>query len=83
MKKQTKKQMELQNAMKVLVRSLRKDSGYRIAWQANIAMSFYDAHCQQGGRTSRAKIHSIANSAADHFLKLLCNEYKYPVRKRK
>jgi len=60
-----------------LVKSLRDDPGYRIGWKANIAMAFYDTYRQQGGRTGRVKLHKIANDAAEHFLKILCDEYKY------
>ena len=71
------KQTKLQKAINTVTKALKNDSGYRIAWQANIAMAFYDTYRQQNGRTGRVKVHKIANEAADHFLKLLCNEYKY------
>jgi hypothetical protein len=69
---------ELQKAIDVLQKALKEDEGYRYSWQANIAMAFKDEHSRQKGRTSRAKVHVIANNAADYFLKLLCDEFKYP-----
>lgn len=45
-----------------------KDVDYRRAWQANIAMAFYDAYRQYPNED----LHKVANIAADHFLDLLC-----------
>jgi len=73
-----KKKTQMDKAIGTLTRALKKDEGYRIGWKANIAMAFVDTYRQQKGRTGYAKVHKIANEAAEHFLKLLCDEYHYP-----
>jgi len=73
-----KNKTQMEKAINTLTRALRKDPGFRIGWKANIAMAFVDTYGQQKGRTGRVKVHKIANDAAEHFLKLLCNEYEYP-----
>ena len=73
-----KKKTAVQKAIKTLIKALEKDPGYRISWQANIAMSFVDEYAFQGGRDSRKKVHNISNHAANRFLRLLCNDYQYP-----
>ena len=56
-------------AVRYLCRQLKKDQGYYISWQANIAMAFKDRYFS---RTKRYKnhtdIHNIANDAAKDFL---------------
>lgn len=61
----------IKSPIKDLVKALKKDKEYYIAWQANIAMAFKDEHHRQYGRTSQKKIHEIANQAANNFLNLL------------
>jgi len=49
---------------------------YYYAWQANIAMCFYDAYktyCNDGQMSGMAYIHEIANKAAINFLTILCS----------
>lgn len=69
---------KLGEAVNTLIEALENDPDYRIAWQANIAMAFYDnVHWNRvnGKRLmSRAKAHEIGNQAAEHFLKLLCRK---------
>lgn len=72
------KKVRMESPIARLTKALKRDPGYRIAWKANLAMAFYDTYRQQKGRTGRVKLHKIANDAAEHFLKLICDEYKYP-----
>lgn len=62
--------LTIAQAMNVIKREIQNDEGYRIGWQANIAMAFYDEarRSKLGGHN---KIHPIANKAADNFLNLL------------
>lgn len=64
---------ELQNAVKVLVKHLREDEGYRISWVANIAVPFQNAF-HEHHRTKG--VHEISNIAANMFLDLLCYQGK-------
>lgn len=57
-------------AIKHLGKQLREDDSYYESWKSNIAMSFQDCYHQAEDKTN---IHQIANTAADHFLKLLIN----------
>ena len=59
----------LPNAIRVLVKDLTENEGYRMSWQANIAMAFKDESLRNA---PDAPIHDIANNAAINFLKLLC-----------
>ena len=63
--------VEFQDAFKVFTKTLRRDKGLYRAYQANIAMAYYDCAHWEGSRDSSAKRHAIGNRAADHFLKLL------------
>jgi len=67
---------ELQKAMKIVIKELKKDECYYIGWKANIAMAFYDEVtnypvlcCDRN--THKELIHTACNKAADNFLKLL------------
>jgi len=71
--------MDFQEAFKVFTKTLRRDKGLYRAYQANIAMAYYDCANWEGSRDSSAKRHAIGNRAADHFLKLLLT----PVRPQK
>ncbi len=75
------KDTKLQDAVKVLTEALVKDPGYRMGWQANIAMAFKDEYERElvpedADLTDnvRASIHKIANTAADNFLNVLCRD---------
>jgi hypothetical protein len=63
--------MKFQQAFKMVAAALKKDEGYRQAWQSNIAMAFVDTFRQQGCRDSYVKLHKVANDAAIYFLRLL------------
>lgn len=70
--------MTIQEAVKVLVKNLKEDKDYRMTWQANIAMSFFDQYENISGpmdSSQRNTIHTIANKAADNFLDTLCMDY--------
>ena len=70
--------MTIQEAIKTLTKVLREDPGYRIGWQANIAVQFQDewqkATNNGGLPADRKSIHEISNKAADNFLNLLTRE---------
>jgi hypothetical protein len=66
-----------------LTLALKKDKALRNAWSANVAMAFSDNYHQFKTETgkkivSNADIHRISNKAAEHFLKQLCGQIKYP-----
>ena len=74
------KTSEIAKAMKVITEALRTDEGYRIGWQANIAMAFQDEFNRTieqdksiNDKTSSIPIHAISNKAAVYFLSLLCS----------
>jgi len=62
---------ELQNAMKVLRKHLKKDKDYFYSWQSNIAMNMQDEGYRQKSRDSRVSRHSISNKGAENFLNTL------------
>ena len=67
------------DALKKLTDEMKNDPSYRIGWQANIAMSFYDCANQYKKKTgkkylSMVDIHIIANDAANYFLNQLGKE---------
>jgi len=64
-------EMTFQEAFNVFAEELRRDKELYRAYQANIAMAYYDCATWKGSRDSSAKRHAIGNRAADHFLKLL------------
>jgi len=64
---------ELEKAIKVLQKNLSEDSEYYMGWEANIAMSFFDAYYQnKKDYKNRGDIHGIANKAANQFIHNLC-----------
>jgi hypothetical protein len=68
---------KISNAVKLLVKELKKDNSYYYSWQANIAMSFkdeYNRYCKR--YKNRTDIHKIANNAAKNFLNLLMRDIK-------
>ena len=79
--------MLIKEAVDVLVKKLKEDPGYRIGWEANIAMAFYDEFTRRNlspcdidqltNQELRDEIHSIANRAADNFLNLLCRDREH------
>ncbi len=81
------KDTKVEDAVRVLTEALVKDPGYRMSWQANIAMAFKDLYDSEeypkpyGDHDPNADlapdyIHKIANTAADNFLNLLCRDVK-------
>ena len=68
--------MSISDAVKTITHEIKTDEGYRIGWQANIAMAFYDewqrAVDNGGLPATPEQIHAIANKAANNFLELLC-----------
>lgn len=71
---------ELSEAVKILVKHLKEDEGYRISWKANIAMAIRDEWKRQvndeGFQCVPDDVRSIANNAADNFLNSLCRDLK-------
>lgn len=68
---------KLKEAVDVLVEALKTDEGYRIGWQANIAMAFKDEYYRENFQQSEQQfeyVNELANIAADNFLNLLCKE---------
>jgi len=61
-------QTELQKAMKVLVRNVKNDYGYRESWKANIAV------CMQDAYSTDKTVHEISNEGADNFLNNLTRD---------
>lgn len=73
----------MSNYMQELTKNLKKDKQLREAWKANIAMAYkdnWDWYAKRTGKTvmNRQDRHNIANEAAEYFLKLICDELKYP-----
>jgi len=73
--------MTIQESVSRLTQELKSDPSYRITWQADIAMAFYDRACQYKKKTNKkylsmVDIHTIANDAANSFLNLLCTDTK-------
>lgn len=70
----------MENALDKLIHALKNDKEYREGWKANIAMAYKDSEQWYKSKTNKKYLnsedkHIIANNAADHFLKLLCNQY--------
>jgi hypothetical protein len=65
------KKMTFQKAFKVFTKTLRSDPSLYVAYQANIAMAYYDCSRWEGSRDSSRKRHTIGNRAAKYFLDLL------------
>jgi hypothetical protein len=65
-------------AVEKITHELETDPGYRISWQANIAMAFKDewqrAASSGGLPATPDDIHVIANKAAEYFLQNLCRK---------
>ena len=61
--------MVYSDAFDVVAKNILRDKGLYIAWQSNIAMSFYDAMINCGYRFP--ELHKICNDAADNFLNIL------------
>ena len=70
-----KENQSVSSAMGVLIEALQSDPGYRLSWQANIAMAFKDEYACNNMPDAESKgsatIHEISNNAADNFLAML------------
>lgn len=60
----------------IVFKALREQEDYYYAWQANIAMAFYDEFLRHREKVGRERmnakdVHTIANQAAKNFLDLL------------
>lgn len=62
--------MAVRKEITAIINLIKKDSGYRESWKANIAMAFYDEfrRTPSSKRTNLKAIHKIANKAADNFV---------------
>ena len=65
--------MITKEAIDYLIKELNSDPSYRISWQANIAMAFYDSAYWYKKKKNKkyltmVDIHAIANDAANNFL---------------
>lgn len=66
-------------AVEILIKALKESPGYYYGWQTNIAMAFKDEFwrtCtthQHLDLMDEDSLHTIANIAADNFLKQLIN----------
>ena len=74
--------MELKEAISKITTELKNDIDYRRSWSANIAMAYKDCEHWYKQKTGKKQLnkedkHIIVNDAAEHFLKLLCDEYKF------
>ncbi len=61
---------KLQEAVEVLCKALKENEDYYRSWKANIAMAFKDEYSRTP-EVFKHDIHTIANEAADNFLKQL------------
>ena len=71
--------MELKDAILKITTQLKRDPEYREGWKSNIAMAYKDCEHWYKQRTGKKQLnkedkHIIANNAAEHFLKLFCDE---------
>ena len=63
---------KVHEAVEVLVQALKDDPQYKMAWVANIAMSFQDEWHRSVKEDEHTDVHKISNAAAENFLELLC-----------
>ena len=61
------------DAVDVVCDRLKNDPELFYAYQANIAMAFYDEYRREGNNLSHEKVHLVANRAAANFLKTWIN----------
>ena len=62
---------KLADAMAVLKEAFLTDDDYRLGWQANVAMAFYDEAIRCDIGVSHDELHNLSNKAAENFIKLL------------
>ena len=63
----------IEQAMNIIRKAIQEDVGYRIGWQANIAMAFRDEYARRRfmSEAEHIFIHGVANKAAKNFLDIL------------
>ncbi len=71
--------ISIQQAIHILQTELLNDSGYRIGWIANIAMSYKNTEYQYKKKNNKKYLnskdkHIIANQAAEDFINQLCKQ---------
>lgn len=62
------KQVNLSDAINRVCEEIKNDKGYRISWEANIAMAFKDAFNFSGHKHDAKVVHEVANKASAAFL---------------
>ncbi len=62
------KKLNLGDAINRICEEIKNDEGYRIGWEANIAMAFIDAFDFSGHKHDNKVVHEVANKAAAAFL---------------
>lgn len=67
------KNISLVDAINMVCEEIKKDKGYRLSWEANIAMAFKDAFDFSGYKHDNEVVHEVANKAAAAFLDQLIN----------
>ena len=60
--------INLGDAINRVCEEIKNDEGYRIAWEANIAMAFKDQFNFSGHKHDPKVVHEVANKAAAAFL---------------
>lgn len=71
--KDIKNNINVANALKVLVNALTTDKDYYNTWKANIAVEYNKEFSRQLPFDSDLPSYEISNAAADNFLRLLCD----------
>ena len=69
-----KEETEISKAVKVLTQAIKEDPDFYIAYQANIAMQFYDEYRRRrkdkGSSLNITEVHEVANQGAKNFIDL-------------
>jgi len=71
--------VSVEKEMKVVCDAIKNDEGYRITWEANIAMAFKDEwsrYFKDQPTHNEDYVHIISNNAAKNFIDLLTRELK-------
>lgn len=73
------KKITTKEAVTRLCEELKKDNGFYLGWQSNIAMSFLDEfnrhyEADEADGLFKKGIHEVANNAAINFLNLLISQ---------
>ena len=62
--------MNLKKEIDKIIKALKEDRDYYIAWQSNIAMCMYDEFRRNKVKISNEQLHKICNDGAISFLNL-------------